>query len=502
MFRRTRIISLLTAVSIGLGCSEALLEPAPLTAPSTANRVIIPGAQPLVINEVMADPSAVSDANGEWFELYNTTGAPISIQGYQIASANDAGFTVASAVSVPANGYVVLARVASSAVNGGVTVAYAYGAAVNLINTSDWVSLRDVGGATVDSVAWSSTTAAKSWSLRNPWVLHTTIVNGAVWQLATTTYGLGDFGTPRAQNNSFTAELVVRVLDVGQGDANYISSGTSKIIIDGGPSAPRMGVLLDSLGLNGTTINAVILSHQHSDHLYGLQELFKTSRNITISYFFENKDVYAGVGLALLRDSINARVSRGQLIYRDTDDPCANGQAICTLTLNGGSKVHVMKPKPSDSNPNNRSAPVKIVGPDTASFSMWLAGDAEHGAISYFLGVTGYATNPGMQVKVLKADHHGSCNGVSNAYLTATNPQYVTASVASPNGFKHMNTQAKSMFTAHAKPWYRTDGNGTIVFKTPGSAGGGYTVTVLKGTTNMSGTSDAASVATECNPIP
>ena len=49
----------------------------------------------------------------------------------------------------------------------------------------------------------------------------------------------------------------------------------------------------------------------------GLQELFKTSRNITINYFFENKDVYTSSGLQTLRDSINARVSRGQLIYRD-----------------------------------------------------------------------------------------------------------------------------------------------------------------------------------------
>ena len=103
---------------------------------------------------------------------------------------------------------------------------------------------------------------------------------------------------------------------------------------------------------------------------------------------------------------------------------------------------------------------------------------------------------------VLKADHHGSCNGVTNAYLNAVNPQYVTASVAASNTFKHMNTQAKAMYTAHGEPWYRTDQNGTIVFRTPGSPGGGYTVSVLKGTTNMSGPSDAASVDAECNPIP
>ena len=507
MFRRHRTGLVLVTASLALACNSAITDqPASITPQQAPSRTIVPGAQPLVINELMPDPNAVTDANGEWFEIYNTTAASINIQNYQVASGNDAGFTITSSVSVPAGGYVVLARVASSGTNGGVTVDYAYGSAVNLANTSDWLSLRDASGSTVDSVAWTTTTAGKSWSLKNWAVAHQTVTAGSVWQLATSTYGLGDFGTPRAKNDGVTnpnvAELVVRVLDVGQGDANYISNGTSKVIIDGGPSATRFGALLDSLGLNGTTINAVILSHQHADHLAGLQELFRTSRNITINYFFENKDVYSSVGLQTLRDSINARVSRGQLIYRDTDDPCANGSAICDMTLNGGAKLHIMRPMPSDPNPNNRSVPVKLIGPDSASFTMWLAGDAEQEAINYFLTTAGYATNPGMHVKVLKADHHGSCNGLTNAYLNALTPQYVTASVASSNSYHHMHTQAKTMYSAHGDPWYRTDGNGTIVFRTPGTPGGGYTVTVLKGTTNMSGASDAASTATECNPIP
>jgi competence protein ComEC len=386
-----------------------------------------------------------------------------------------------------------------------VTVDYAYGAAVNLLNGADWLALRDANNVTVDSVAWTSTTLGKSWELKNPSAPHAT-VGSPLWQLATSTYGAGDFGTPGKRNDGFAgppvSELVVRVLDVGQGDATYISNGTSKVIIDGGPNAARFGALLDSLGLRDTTINVVILTHQHADHLTGLQELFRSSRNITIGYFFENKDPYTSAGLATLRDSINSRVSRGQLIYRDTDDPCATGKPTCDISLNGGAKMHLLRPMQGDSNPNNRSAVVKLIGPDSASFSMWFAGDAEQQAISWFLGAAGYATNPGMHVNVLKADHHGSCNGVTNAYLNAINPEYVTASVGSVNTYGHMHNQAKAMYTAHGKPWYRTDGNGTIVFKTPGTPGGGYTVAIQKGAKNMSGASDATSTQAECNPIP
>ena len=71
-----------------------------------------------------------------------------------------------------------------------------------------------------------------------------------------------------------------------------------------------------------------------------------------------------------------------------------------------------MAPFPDGDRANNRSTAVKVIGPDSASFTMWLAGDAEHEEIDWFEAV-GYGSNPGMSVDVLKADHHGSCNGVT-----------------------------------------------------------------------------------------
>jgi len=300
--------------------------------------------------------------------------------------------------------------------------------------------------------------------------------------------------------------LVVRVLDVGQGDATLIENGGSRVLIDGGPEASRLGYLLDSLGLNDSTFDVVILTHPHADHLIGLRELFRTSRHITVRFFFENKDPFTTANLRHLRDSINARVARGQLIYRDTDDPCATGAPLCTITMKGGAKLHILRPLPSSyaasTNPNNRSAVVKLVGPDSASFTMWLAGDAEQEAIGWFLGAAHYNANPGMRVDVLKADHHGSCNGVTNAYVNAIKPQIVAASVGAINAYGHMHTQAKALYRAHAIPWYRTDQNGTIEFQSPGTPGGKFTVSVQRGKRDMKGPSDKHSTQAECNPIP
>jgi competence protein ComEC len=292
-------------------------------------------------------------------------------------------------------------------------------------------------------------------------------------------------------------ELIVRLFDIGQGDATYIRNGSSRAIIDGGPDTAAFGRYLDSLGLNNSTIDVVILSHQHLDHYSGLRELFKTARHIRVRYFFENKDPAPAVTLRSLRDSILSRMDHDSLVYRDTDDPCSDGRSTCTITMAGGAKLHIMAPFPNGESPNNRSTAVKLVGPDSASFTMWLAGDAEHEEISWF-EAAGYGQNPGMSVNVLKANHHGSCNGVTSRYLSLLRPQWVVASLGARNSFGHMHRQAKDTYRSAGVPWYRTDQNGTITIRSPGTSGGGFTIGPQRGGTDLSGPSDRVSRQLGC----
>lgn len=292
-------------------------------------------------------------------------------------------------------------------------------------------------------------------------------------------------------------ELIVRLLDIGQGDATYIRNGSSRVIIDGGPDTATFGRYLDSLNLNNSTIDVVILSHQHLDHYSGLRELFRTSRHIHVRYFFENKDPAPAVTLATLRDSILSRMDRDSLVYRDTDDPCSDGRSICTITMSGGAKLHVMAPFPNGDSPNNRSTAVKVIGPDSASFTMWLAGDAEHEEIDWFQAV-GYGQNPGMSVNVVKADHHGSCNGVTLRYLALVRPRWVVASLGALNDYGHMHVQAKNIYRSAGVPWYRTDQNGTITIRSPGTVGGGFTITPERSGADLEGPTDRVSQQPGC----
>jgi competence protein ComEC len=306
--------------------------------------------------------------------------------------------------------------------------------------------------------------------------------------------GVAQSSAPRAPSR----ELVVRVLDVGQGDAILVQNGGSTVLVDGGPDPAALGRHLDALELNGDTVDAAILTHQHADHYQGLRELFASRRHIVVRFFWENQDPSPNVTLQRLRDSIASRVRQGSLTYRDTDDPCANGQPICNINLRGGAVLHIMRPDPKGRGANNRSVALKLVGPDSASFTMWLAGDAEHQAIQWFDRSAKYGVDPGMKVDVLKADHHGSCNGVTARYLQLLKPTLLVVSLGAENDYGHMHEQAKALYRRAGVPWYRTDQNGTITLRSPGTPGGKYTVSVERPGTDLNGPSDRRANQRNC----
>jgi competence protein ComEC len=435
----------------------------------------------LAITRVMADPTAVADDRGEWIELTNTGTVAADLYGWELRSANDAGYVVRQSVVVPPRGTVLLAR-APDAVRG-TRPALVY-TGIILGNNADWLVLRDPRGTTRDSLAWRS--PPRGVALEHRRTIGTPGDSSARENARAT---IAPPATPR--------ELVVRVLDVGQGDAILIQNGGSTVLVDGGPDRRSLARWLDVLHVPDT-IDAVILTHVHGDHFEGLRELFSSRRRMTVREFWSNGDAAPNFTFTGLPDTLAAHARMHTTIVRDTDQPCGDARPVCTLALKGGAKLHLMRPMPDVLDENDRSVALKLVGPDSASFTMWLSGDAEHEAIRWFGREAGYARSPGMRADVLKANHHGSCDGVSEQYLDLVRPSLVVASLGAVNDYGHMHAQTKAMYARHGIPWYRTDQNGTITLRTPGTPGGGHTVTVERGAPNAVGPSDRRSYQPDC----
>ena len=175
-----------------------------LGTPGTANDCAGSGVPGIVINEIMQNPSAVFDSNGEWFEIHNLSASAVDIDGWTIQD-NDFDSHVINnggPLNIAAGGYLVLGNNSDSAANGGVTVDYQY-SDVFLSNGGDELVLLDTGLAEVDRVEWDGGPSfpdpnGASMSLEDP-ALDNNV--GTNWCTAVTPYGDGDRGTPGAAND-------------------------------------------------------------------------------------------------------------------------------------------------------------------------------------------------------------------------------------------------------------------------------------------------------------
>jgi len=165
------------------------------------------GTGEIICTEFMQNPSAVGDSAGEWLELYNTTGAPIDIEGWILRDNDSDSHTIdagGAGVIVPAGGYIVLGNNGDSLSNGGVTVDYVYGTSWFLANSADEIVLEN-GSGIVFCVEYDNGTtfpdgngASAALDPTKLDVLSATM--GANWSLGTAPYGDGDLGTPGSAN--------------------------------------------------------------------------------------------------------------------------------------------------------------------------------------------------------------------------------------------------------------------------------------------------------------
>ncbi len=162
---------------------------------SVSNAAIrTPEAGDLVISEIMANPSAVSDSVGEWFELFNPTIDSLILSNLVISDngSNTHQINTESTLLIDSGQYLVLARNGDISVNGGVVADYVY-SGFTLGNTSDAIiiSSKDIEITRLEYSAGFSV-SGKSTELPG---LPGDIENYQITPDAFT-YGMGDTGTP------------------------------------------------------------------------------------------------------------------------------------------------------------------------------------------------------------------------------------------------------------------------------------------------------------------
>ncbi len=156
----------------------------------------------LVVSEIMQNPDAVDDADGEWFEIVNASANELNLKGVVVKDDGTDSFTITGDLNVSAGGYILLAINGNRSTNGGLPpVDYVY-SGFTLDDDSDEVVLAS-GADEIDRVAYDDGATFPDPTGASMYLGDVTDDNsvGSNWAEDTFfRYGLGDYGTPAASN--------------------------------------------------------------------------------------------------------------------------------------------------------------------------------------------------------------------------------------------------------------------------------------------------------------
>jgi hypothetical protein len=158
----------------------------------------------ILITEIMFNPSLTgNDQNEEWFEVYNTTGSTVDIDGWQITDTEDTvTINNGGPLNVGAGQYIVLGYSSS----GCGAEDYSYGGNINLSNGGDQIKIIQ-GPVIIDEVDYNQSgfpAVADGEAIQLDDETNqdaTTNDDGANWCVARTACG-SDWGTPGSANEN------------------------------------------------------------------------------------------------------------------------------------------------------------------------------------------------------------------------------------------------------------------------------------------------------------
>ena len=241
------------------------------------------------------------------------------------------------------------------------------------------------------------------------------------------------------------ADLDVYFLDVGEGDAAIVVCDGEAMLIDGGdPDDSRLvyTYLKDVLGIK--TINCIIATHPHSDHIGGIPGAMNACWVEKIYSPVTSDDTPAFTDLEK---------------YAELQGIAVEPAPVNTTFFLGQCRIKVLGPQRSDyEDMNDMSIVVKLIYGDTSFLFM---GDAESAAETDLLE-TGFD----LKSDVLKVGHHGSSFSTGTAFLKAVSPEYSVISTGAGNKNNHPSKWVLDRLRNTTV--YRTDELGHIICHSDG----------------------------------
>ncbi len=262
-------------------------------------------------------------------------------------------------------------------------------------------------------------------------------------------FGCGSNSLANIQTEAISDEISdfeVHFIDVGQADAALVFSNGKTMLIDGGNREDSSLIAAYLKKYNVQSLDYVICSHAHEDHVGGLSGALSVAKAGTV--FAPKKMSDTKVCQSFLQ-----KVEEQGLIVQHPEP----GKSFSF----GNSQVQFFGPVKEDYGDfNNTSVVMKITyGKTSFLFTGDAESEAEHDIIEQHYD---------LKSTVLKVGHHGSDTSSSYVFLREVMPQYAVISVGENNSYGHPGETVMSRLRDVGTQVYRTDMQGDIVCRSDG----------------------------------